>query len=284
MESLLLCIVSSVAFLHIIRLGQHYRRAMVWVGAWNYTTAGTACGLWWFLQPPATWSWGEAIIGSAIGAALVGGYYLIDTCIKWVGVGIALTIERISSVLLPVTASIIFWHEIPTALQALGLLLALLCLPLLTRNSTGSSVPRGGKAAIALVAALLVVTGAIGILYKIRNELNVTPIPQVFFSFVFGTATVISVLVAVYKARRWDGREIRIGMLLGSANLAASYFYAASIAVLPGTIVFPSIAVGVILAGSMAAVIIWKERYSLRILLGMVIAAVALILINIDIS
>lgn len=284
MESLLLCIVSSVAFLHIIRLGQHCRRAMVWVGAWNYTTAGTACGLWWLLQPPATWSWGEAIIGSAIGAALVGGYYLIDTCIKWVGVGIALTIERISSVLLPVTASIIFWHEIPTALQAFGLLLALLCLPLLTRNSTGSSVPRGGKAAIALVAALLVVTGAIGILYKIRNELNVAPIPQVFFSFVFGTATVISVLVAVNKARRWDGREISIGVLLGSANLAASYFYAASIAILPGTIVFPSIAVGVILAGSMAAVIIWKERYSLRILVGMVIAAVALILINIDIS
>lgn len=281
MESLLLCIVSSVAFLHIMRLGQHYRRTMVWVGAWNYCTAALGCGLWLLFQPSIGWNWAETVIGLAIGAVLVAGFYLIDACIKLIGVGITQTIERLSAVLLPVGASIIFWQEFPTTMQFIGLLLALIALPLLT-DSPMLSGAADHKPAVAIVIPLLVVSGTAGVLYKLRNEISGALAPPTFFCVVFGAAALIGVVVAARRAPSWNRGDVGIGISLGCANLASNYFYAASIAAMHGPIVFPSIAIGVILVGSLAAIIIWKERYSRRILLGILVATVALVLVNLD--
>lgn len=250
-------------------------------GVWNYCTAALGCGLWLLFQPSIGWNWGETVIGLAIGTVLVAGFYLIDACIKLIGVGITQTIERLSTVLLPVGASIIFWQEFPTTMQFIGLLLALISLPLLTDSPLLSSAANH-KPAATIVIPLLVVSGTIGILYKLRNEISGTLAPPTFFCVIFGAAALIGIVVAARIAPTWNRGDVGIGISLGFSNLAFNYFYAASIAAMHGPIVFPSIAIGVILVGSLAAIIIWKERYSRRILIGILVATVALVLVNLD--
>lgn len=191
-------------------------------------------------QPSIGWNWGETVIGLAIGTVLVAGFYLIDACIKLIGVGITQTIERLSTVLLPVGASIIFWQEFPTTMQFIGLLLALISLPLLTDSPLLSSAANY-KPAATIVIPLLVVSDTIGILYKLRNEISGTLAPPTFFCVIFGAAALIGIVVAARIAPTWNRGDVGIGISLGFSNLAFNYFYAASIAAMHGPIVFPSV-------------------------------------------
>jgi drug/metabolite transporter (DMT)-like permease len=138
---MLLCILSGAAFGHIMRHAQVRQRHLAWVGAWNYLFAGLAAWVWLGLQPGAALNWPAAVLGTLCGASYVAAFFALDHAIRAAGVGVTLSVQWLG-VSLPVAASILFWGEIPSLMQALGLGMAALSLPLLACGSSAADAPR----------------------------------------------------------------------------------------------------------------------------------------------
>lgn len=67
---------------------------------------------------------------------------------------------------------------------------------------------------------------------------------------------------------------------MGVANLLCNFTFLRALALLPGTIVFPSVSAGSIALSVVFGTLLWHERHGLRAVTGLVLAAVALVAIN----
>ena len=280
MVSVILCILLGTSFLHLMRCGQHFGRSMAWVGAWNYIAATIVCGTWWLSQPQIRCGWQEAVFGVIIGFILVGAYFLIDACIRQIGVGISQTVERLSHFLLPVLASMIVWKELPRPIQGIGLVLAVASIPLLAKGDGRRATHPHGARLVILVLTLVAVAGCAGVSFKAYTELRGSSASPALFTIFFAIAATVNVIVAAAGDVSARPTDALLGIVLGAVNVSSNYFYLRAVATVDGTVVFPTIAAGMILVSSAAAAVLWKERYHRRALIGMAVAATGLVLIN----
>ena len=95
------------------------------------------------------------------------------------------------------------------------------------------------------------------------------------------TIAAVANLIAAGKSGIPGRKEVLLGLVLGAINLASNYCFYKAIANLEPYVIFPTMAAGVILVSSGVAAVVWKERYPVRVLIGMVMAGIALILINV---
>ena len=280
---LLITVGCIVAFIHIMRLSQHLKRNLAWIGAVNYLVAEIASGLWWAAREQSELGRWEITYGILTGLLFVAAYFLIEAGIRFLGVGITQTFERLSACLIPVAATIIIWGHLPkTAIQWLGLVLAVVSLPLLGK---GRGKHQGGRSAgklVLLIPALLIIPGAASVVFAAYEKVRGADPQPAFFTLIFLVAVIANVLVA-RKTHRLGLPEILLGVMLGIANFLSNYFFYQAINAMRdrGYILFPSIAAGVILISLAVAAVVWKERYRPRVLVGIAIAFIALILINI---
>jgi len=165
---MLLCILSGAAFGHIMRHAHVRQRHMAWVGAWNYLFAALAAWVWLGLQPAATLNWPAAVLGTLCGASYVAAFFVLDHAIRAAGVGITLSVQWLG-VALPVAASIVFWGETPSLMQALGLGLAALSLPLLALGPSAPDAPRG-RWRVAFLFSLFLLEGIVGLTMKVYSQ------------------------------------------------------------------------------------------------------------------
>ena len=70
------------------------------------------------------------------------------------------------------------------------------------------------------------------------------------------------------------------GVLLGLVNLATKVTLLRALAALPGPAVFPSVTAGTIVLTVLSAMVLWRERYARRALIGMGLAVLGLVLIH----
>ena len=71
-----------------------------------------------------------------------------------------------------------------------------------------------------------------------------------------------------------------MGMVLSVLNLATKCMLLLALAALQAVIVFPVSTAGVIVLSAAASMVFWKERYGARGILGLVLAVMAIVLIN----
>ncbi len=275
----LLCVLAGTAFGHIMRSAQLRQCAMSWVGAWNYLVAAGSCWLWWALQSGRHLGWEAAILGSLSGFALVTAYFLMNPAIRAAGVGVTQSIQWLG-ISLPIAASILIWREIPTAVQALGLLLALIALPLL---ACGHGAPGASKHRwkLLILAGLFLLEGLVSLAMKFysRQAAPGSESTLAFLCFLFSGAAAGNVLIAARQARA-GLRDITHGVSMGISNVLCNFAFLQALALLPGTIVFPTISAGSIVMTATVGALLWRERYYGRSLAGLILAAIALILIN----
>ena len=272
-----------VAFIHIMRLGQHLKRNLAWIGAINYVVAEIASGVWWTMKAESEIGRWEIIYGILAGLLFVAAYFLIEACIRFTGVGVTQTFERLSACLIPVIATMAFWGEIPrTVIQWAGLALAVVSIPLLSHGGAQRpKVVRSGKILVLLLAMLLI-PGAASVTFVAYERVR-GPEPQpAFFTLVFLIAAVANV-AAAGKSDKLGGMEILLGVILGAMNFLSNYFFYQAINAMKGYgyILFPSLAAGVILISLGVAALVWKERYRIRVLVGIMVAVIALVLVNV---
>jgi drug/metabolite transporter (DMT)-like permease len=161
------------------------------------------------------------------------------------------------SVVLPILASVFWWGEQPTQAQIAGIAATLVALVLLGgRGLSGASDLRVWM----LTGFLFLTSGGASVVSKAFLVLHLPDAKTTYTAVLFGTAALggsLSFLTSRFRPTREDVGE---GVLVGVTNVVATGIQ------LVATAVF--------------CAIVWKERFTRRMLIGMGIAVVGLALVN----
>ena len=280
---MVLFVLAAASFNHTVRYAQVLRRNMPWVGAMHYCTGAIVFGVWWVFRWGGTSCWAALTIGVLAGIVSSMGYFLLNWAIPLAGVGLVQTTGRLS-VVVPIAASILIWHEIPDFVRSIGLTLALVSLPILMLGQPVKIPPHKQRERTLALLAFFSVIGMSGILFKAAAEYVTAENHPGFLFFIFATGSIGALLVAAGKGGRPRFGDVAHGTVLGVLGVAINYSAIAALAALPGWLFFPTTSVGTILLSTTVATVLWRERFRGRALAGIVIAVAAIVLINVDLS
>jgi drug/metabolite transporter (DMT)-like permease len=225
------------------------------------------------------------------------------------GVAVSVAVLQLA-VLVPVATSIVAFGERPSAAQMLGLVLAVAALVVLsvtTSAPAGSPARTGSKARrfSPLLVPLFFVTGLSGVAMKTFQQFGPPRERMSFNATLFAIAT-LSTLIAMRRPgspRRTSGsrpaparvlpggttRSLRLasplawagfGLVLGAVNAGQLVFLMLALSTAPAMIVFPVSSALCLVASAAASVLFWGEYLRPAGWLGLVLALVATVLLN----
>jgi drug/metabolite transporter (DMT)-like permease len=137
------------------------------------------------------------------------------------------------------------------------------------------------------VAALLLCAVIDVLLLYLQKKENTNSADISFIATLFGTAGFFGTIYFIYALIKGEKKlaykNILAGVALGIPNFASIFYLLEAIATnANGAVVFTSINVGIIILSPLLALIILREKISSSMLLGILLAVVAILLINYD--
>ncbi len=245
----------------------------------NYFTA-LCCGL--LISKP--WAAGDLALlwtpSFILSFLFISVFYLTGVSAQRAGVA-PTTVASKMSLVLTVLFSVFVFKEEPGPFGWLGIALALVGVIL----STWSAEGRARGSAWTLPVLLFFGNAAIDIGINITQRTRTTPLTEaVFPTIVFGCAGLLGLLWSLKRKERMAYRDPRTwiaGLILGTVNYGSLYFVVKALANsgLPSSSVFPLMNIGVILFGSAASMLLFRERLKPVHIAGIVVSVVAMALI-----
>jgi len=247
-----------------------------------------------------------ALLAAVTGVLFVAGLFIWARAIQAAGLALSVVAMR-TAVVIPMLAAAIVWRERPSMLELIGGGVALLALALvlsevaatrpvpapetqrhpdadssfITHHSTltpDSRLPAPPKflwLTLLFLADGLVMVPAL----LFRKELPAAE-TMPFQTVIFITAFFVTTLLYYLRRPRLTSDTLKWGALLGTANLGNYLFLVLALAVLPGLAVYPVIAAGEVGLLAAAGVLLWKEKVGVRSWFGIILAVLALVLIQ----
>lgn len=262
------------------------------VGGTNYLV-GAVVALALFLRTPSSISPAAAILAVINGATYQLGFVLMYLLLSMTGVAVMTSFMRLS-IFIPTLASIFVWQELPTGIQAAGLLLTAVALPVL-----GAAAQQGAPAGwrswrpALLIGATLLITGSGLVAAKAFTELHLEAERPAYLAIAFATATLFSALSWPLRGRL-QGRQasggvmtaggvvpaVGLGIVAGLCNFGQLAALLRGLAVVPGIIAFPVTAAGSLLLITLAGRLVWRESLAGRAGAGIALTLAAVVLVN----
>jgi len=275
---LIAAMVLMAGFGVIVRRAQRGGHDLIVVGLVNYLVATAFYAAWctssglWTCDP-------RAVAMGVVGGVLYGvGFLTLLAPMRWRGVGIVSAILGLS-VLVPVSLSLIVWHESLVPLQAAGTLLALAALPLLGLDE-GAGHARLTRRMALIMTALFFINGGAMAVYKWFHSTGLAEQRPAFLLYLFMAATAVLLVVWLGRGRRLGTADAGWGALLGVTNMLAGLALLAALDRLPGLVVFPVVQVGIMILATLFAALAWREKPGRLGMAGIAVAAVAVALLN----
>lgn len=264
-------ITMKVANANNLRLGQFL--------AVNYIVCLLTLLAWGVWQAPSRNSVFIWTLGIFIGVMYVLSLWLFNRSISVTGLALSTTLMRLSSAL-PTLGSLIFFAEHTNLYQVLGLILAFACLPLASKEpmrfgQAGKEVWKGMLWGLLLFA----VYGLTDFTFKIQTELEPLTNPSSFMATIFGTALLLT-FPQLFKGTRPSKRCLFWGVVLGTTNVLATYFWIRTLTHLPGSVAYPMLGLGVIALTTLASLLIWREKLRPANFAFLALASMSVFLIN----
>jgi len=290
MTTLIISIAFSVAVSIFLKLARRCRIQVDQAIAVNYVTASALCL--WLLHPPlstirdlATPVW---IILGLLGVLLPAVFLIMAAAVRQAGIVLSDTAQRLS-LILPILAAFLVFHETLSGRKAAGIALALcalLCLlsrsrqtaPAKAQPAPAASAPVPARFAWLVLLGVWVGYGAIDILFKQMARLGAGFTSSLLLSFVL--ATVLMFLwLSIARRTRWDSRSLASGLLLGALNFGNIYFYIRAHQTFPHnpTLVFAAMNIGVISVGTLIGAGFFRERLTWIHVAGIALALAAIV-------
>ena len=220
------------------------------------------------------------LLGIFVGCMYVVCLWLFDKAITAAGLALSTTLMRLSSAI-PILGSLIFYAEKASLLQIIGIVLAFCSLPLASREplfarQRAIEALRGMTWGVLLFAAY----GVTDFSFKILAEMEPTADPKAFMVPIFTTALLVT-LPTLLKKGKPDKPSLMWCTLLGTVNVLTTYFWFKALALIPGSVAFPTLGLGVIAITTLAGLVIWHEKLRPANYVFLALACVAVFLINI---
>ena len=266
---LALQIIGNSAFTLFVKVARQRKFDYLLFGATNYLVAALIALALYLLSGVAA-SPTTIVLGAINGAQYQIVFLLMYALLSMTGVAIMTSFLRLS-IFIPTLASILVWHELPSALQAVGLALIAVALPLL-----GAAAQRGAPAGwhswrpALLIVATLLISGAGLLAAKAFAELHLEAQRPAYLLSAYATASLLSALT--WPLRPYLGRgetevdgaplwpAVALGILTGLCNVGQLAALLRGLATVPGIIAFPVTAAGSLLPVIVVGRLTWRER------------------------
>jgi len=244
------------------------------------------------------------LLAAGTGVLFVAGLLIWTRAIQAAGLALSVVAMR-TAVVIPVFAAVLIWHENPSMLEIAGSFLALLALALVLYDVAKRETPVGDEKSAAvpdpgippplLIAhrSSLFNSSALLWLFLLFLADGLVMIPALVFrkelplnetmpfqTIIFVAAFAVTTLLYYLRRPRLDPETLKWGALLGTANLGNYLFLVLALTALPGLVVYPVIAAGEVGLSAIAGVVLWKEKVGIRSWLGIALAVLALVLIQ----
>ncbi len=235
-----------------------------------------------------------AALGITNGLTYAIGFELFTVGIHLSGIVVTAALVRLS-IFIPILAAMLFWKEIPNFWQIIGLLLTFGAIPLLSRkekepvyrlrpathaDSPGAHEKVSHGVGFVVAITILIVTGTSRLTMKAFNELCPADEKPLYMCFLFGIATVVYLGVCLYEKAWPTWWEVFYGVLMGICNVGGSWALLIALDKVNALIAFPTASSGGVLFTMFVGMVFLHERLSRPSLIGALMAAVALIFIN----
>ncbi|MEL6703932.1 MAG: DMT family transporter [Bacteroidota bacterium] len=227
---------------------------------------------------------GLLALGIGTGALFIAGFLVYALAVRDAGMALASAVMRLA-VVLPFLASWLVWGEVPTWGQWLGLAVAGVAFALLARPAQATvgetSASRWRQARI---LGLLFVAGGLGdVAMKTYSEgYGATHNSALFGLLLFVAACGVGLVLMVVRTwQRPTAAEVKWGVVLGVVNYGSVAFIIAALSALPGTLVFPFNNIAIVFGAAVLGVLVWREQLGRANRIGLVFAALALVLLTI---
>ena len=276
-----LSICCSVTVLVLLKLAKRYQIDVYQAITWNYSAA---IFLTWLFFRPQQIDIKEApvFIYLSLGILLPLLFVIIATSIKLTGIVRTDVAQRLS-LFIPVLAAFLIFGEKPNTIKIIGIAIGFVAMMCLIPWKQRNAVRRRSTNAWFYLMAILVGLGVIDILLKSVSKSSVSFGTSLFAIFVIAfLVAFIGLIYMVYtKKMHFSWPHILIGWVLGAANFGNILFYVKGLNALadhPST-VFSTMDVGVIVAGSLVGLFIFREKLSRLNVGGIILAIIAVVII-----
>lgn len=265
------------AFSLLIRHTQRLKVDMLVVGAANYAFAAVvfaAMALHQGLAPAPS----VAGLGVLAGVIFVSGYFVLIATMSDRGVSLTSALMQLS-VLIPMVASLLLWHEALTTMKAVGAGLCLVAMPLIILDQGVSTAPLTWRR-FALSAGMFLANGLSLLCSKGFQVLGRPEQLNAYSALLFGAATVGGVAVAARARARVTPAAVGWGVLLGASNAGAVLLLIVALQHAPGFVVFPVVAALSLGLIALFAATVWREVPGKLGWLGLALTVAAAVLAN----
>ncbi len=226
------------------------------------------------------------VLASLLGFVFISGFYLFGIAIQWWGIAIVSAFQKMS-LLLSVLFAMLYYKENPTFFQIMGILLGLLAIPfLLHRKEAHKWQQKVSVLAYFIVLGTFLISGTIEILLMVvERSLSTRSGDPVFIATIFGVAFIsgfpIMLSSKIERIAFFSKKHLMAGWLLGVPNFFSIYFLMRSLgSSLPSSLVIPFINTGTILVSVLAGVILFKEDFTIKNVIGLVMAIGAMMMLT----
>ncbi|CAN5890561.1 hypothetical protein BH24BAC1_BH24BAC1_22480 [soil metagenome] len=291
---LLLVILFNVSFMFIFKLFERHRVPTFQAIVVNYFT----CSLVGLLAsrdnlPIAvaglgeSWSWMALLLGTLF----VGTFYLIALTAQRIGITIASVATKISLVIPVLFSLLVLQNNLKeyTLINYLGMGAALVAVTLtaVRSRSYGYHPSLSGVASGGLPLLIFLNSGIGDVLINYANHYLLQPHQAGAFTMLtFSASACIGglILLGLFLSgrQRFGFRSLPAGIVLGIPNFFSIFFLIKALSAFEndGAFLFPVNNIGIILAGTLGAVLFFRERLTRLNLAGLAVAVLALFLLS----
>ena len=275
---LILAILSSAMVSIVMRLSTDKISANLSMLATNYfvcSLLGAVYGGFKLVVPQVDGFSVTVWLGLLSGVLYLAGLVMFQTNTRTKGIVLSSVFMKLG-LLVPIAASVLLFHEIPTHSQIAGFCIAVVAIVLINLKKDGN----GRGFGFGLIVMLLLSGGA-DVMAKVFDVFGPAQLSALYLFYTFATAFVLCVVLVVHKKERPGFQELLYGTLIGIPNFFSAKFLLAALTKLPAVVVYPSFSVATMLIVTLTGVAVFRERLSKVQWAALAAIIAALILLNI---
>ncbi|MFI3173038.1 MAG: EamA family transporter [Eubacteriales bacterium] len=258
---LILAIICSSCITLVLKIGSKYTENRYAMLTCNYITCVIMAII---FMPKNTAIFSDVSGRMAMVLGLVNGIlYLVCMSYNQINVvknGAILTATFVRlGVVVPTLLSILFYKEIPSVVQVVGIFLVLIAFVLMGMSGKGNKDIEV-KIVLRDLILLMILGGITDSMSKVFEQTCSMELADWFLLITFFVALVICIIVTIYKHQKIGKKECVVGVAIGIPNYLSTLFLLQSLGKIPAFLAYPTYSVGSILVVITVSYILLREK------------------------